>query len=297
MLTSCFCTKLLVQVFLMKIPLMKRCFALLLGLMICSFSYSQHYYNDIISTQQSNTNYKLLKQANVKQVKGVSYEADNSLTDNFGLRQELSRDKKKLITSSTSTNNVTTVTVSQFENDLIKRTTDTLGTVSNIVDYSYDANGRLSQITTQSLDPDHNGNTSEVHQWFYKENGTPDHMLKIKNHSDTVRVEFSLDEKGNVAEETWKWKNRTLNSYYYYYNDANQLTDIVRYNSKAKKLLPDYIFDYSDGKLSQMTQIIAGTTNYLIWKYTYNESGLKQSEQLLDKNKRIVGRIEYTYSK
>jgi hypothetical protein len=233
----------------------------------------------------------------VKQVKGVSYEADNSLTDNFALKQELSRDRKKVITTSTSTNNVTTVTVSQFENDLIRRTTDSLGSVSNIVDYQYDGNGRLSQISTQSLDPEHNGNTTEIHQWFYKENDTPDYMLKIKNHSDTVRVEFLLDEKGNIAEEIWKWKNRTLNTYYYYYNETNQLTDIVRYNSKAKKLLPDFIFDYTNGRLSQMTQIIAGTTNYLIWKYTYNESGLKQTEQLLDKNKRLVGRIEYNYTK
>lgn len=271
--------------------------SVLLALIVCSFGYSQHYYNDIISTQQTNINYKLLKQANIKQVKATSYEADNSLTENFSLQQEFSRDKRKLITSATSTNNVTTVTVSQFENDLVKRTSDTLGTVSNLVDYQYDANSRLSQIRNQSLDPDHNGNTSETHQWFYKENGTPDFMLKIKNHSDTVRVEFQIDEKGNVAEETWKWKNRILNTYYYYYNEANQLTDIVRYNSKAKKLLPDFIFDYTNGKLSQTTQIIAGTTNYLVWKYSYTENGLKQTEQLYDKTKHLVGRIEYTYTK
>jgi len=270
----------------------------LLSMFVCSYCYSQHFYNDIISTQQTNTTYTLLKQANVKQVKAISYEADNSLSENFSLQQELTRDRKKIVTTSTSTNNVRSVTVSQFENDLLKRTTDTLGTVNNVVEYQYDATGRLIRISNLSLDPDHNGNTSEIHQWFYRDNGTPEYMLKIKNNSDTVRVEFQQDDKGNVSEETWKWKNRTLNTYYYYYNDANQLTDIVRYNSKAKKLLPDFIFDYgNNGKLSQTTQIIAGTTNYLVWKYTYNENGLKQTEQLYDKNKHLVGRIEYNYSK
>jgi hypothetical protein len=280
-----------------QISPMKNLFALLLCLMISSMGFSQQYYVDIISSQQSNANYQLLKQANIGLVKGVSYEADNSITEHFSLQQQLSRDKKIMTTTTTSSANVTTTTLSYFENDRLKTTIDSLNGVANRTDYEYDPSGKLVKITSQSIDPEHNGNSLEVHQWSYKPDGTPDHMLKIKNASDTVKVEFLYDEKGNLAEERWKWKNRLTNTYYYYYNENNQLTDIVRYNARAKKMLPDYIFEYTNGKVSQMIQTIAGSTNYLIWKYTYDEKGLKLKDVLYDKNKQLVGRVEYIYSK
>lgn len=277
---------------------MKKSLVLFLVLAVYVNGFSQHYYVDIISNQQSNANYKLLKQANVGLVKATSYEADNSVTENFMLQQQLSRDKKTLVTITTSPANITTTTVSLFANDRLKTTTDSLNGVVNRTDYEYDASGRLKRLTSQSSDPEHNGTTTEDHQWFYKESGVPEYMLKIKNSTDTVRVEFVYDEKGNIAEERWKSKSRVTNNYYYYYNDNNQLTDIVRYNARAKKMLPDYFFEYdAAGKPSQMMQTIAGTSNYLLWKYTYNENGLKQKEACYNKAKELVGRIEYSYSR
>jgi hypothetical protein len=280
-----------------QILLMKKFLALLTGLMIAFTGFSQHYYIDIIANQQSNNNYQLLKQSNVTLVKGISYEADNSPTENFSLQQQLSRDKRTIVTTATSSSNVTTTTVSYYENDRLKATSDSLNGVANRTDYEYDANGHLLKITSKSIDPEHNGTTTEVHQWFYKQDGMPDHMFKIKNGTDTVKVELQYDEKGNIAEERWRWKNRLTNTYYYYYNDNNQLTDIVRYNAKAKKMLPDYIFEYSNGRVSQMMQTIAGSTNYLVWKYSYDEKGLKLKDVLYDKNKQVVGRVEYVYSR
>jgi hypothetical protein len=281
-----------------EIRLMKQLPVLLVCLFVSGVGYSQHYYYDIISNQQSNANYKLLRQTNVSVVKGISYEADNSLSENFALQQELSRDKKTLTTTTTNTNNFTTTTISYYQDDRLIKTTDNISTITNSVDYQYDAKGRLTLISTQSVDPEHNGSSNEVHQWIYKENGTPDHMLKIKNKSDTVTVEFNYDEKGNVAEERWRYKNRTLNTYYYYYNDNGQLTDIVSYNAKVKKMLPEITFDYdSNGRINQMLQTVPGSTNYMVWKYTYDERGLKQKDVCFNKNKQQVGRVEYTYSR
>ena len=46
-----------------------------------------------------------------------------------------------------------------------------------------------------------------------------------------------------------------------------------------------------------MTQISLGSASYFVWKYTYDEKGLKLSETAYDKEKKIAGRIEYTYEK
>ncbi len=282
----------------MKMSLMKKVFALPVLLLFFFTGFTQHYYNDIISTQQSNANYLLLKSTNQNQVRGISFESDNSQTPNFKLQQELTRDRKKLITTTTSPANITTVTVSHFENDKLRRTSDSLSSVSNITEYEYNTDGKLSKITTQSIDPEHSGSTIEVHQWFYKSDGSPDHMLKIKNRTDTVKVGFLYDEKDNLAEERWMQKNRLLETYFYYYNDKKQLTDVVRYHSKSKKLLPDFIFEYdANGRVSQMMQTLQGTATYLLWQYTYNENGLKIKEVAYDKQRRLVGRIEYAYSK
>ena len=277
---------------------MKRCFGLIAALLAGITGYSQHYYNDIISNQQTNANYKLLKESNTSQVKGVSYEADESQTPNFRLQQELSRDKKRLTTTATTSANLTSVTTSYFEGDRVKRIIDTVKGVKNVTDFEYDAAGRLTRILSQSIDPEHTGNTVEESQWFYKQNGSPEYMFRIKNKVDTVRVTFVYDEKENLAEEQWRRKNRLIETWYYYYNDNKQLTDIVRYNAKAKKMLPDLTFDYDDkGRINQMLQTLQGTTTYLVWKYIYNENGLKQKEVCYDKNKYLVGRIEYAYSR
>jgi hypothetical protein len=61
-------------------------------------------------------------------------------------------------------------------------------------------------------------------------------------------------------------------------------------------MLPDYLFDYDkNGRVIQMTQIQPNNADYLIWKYTYNDKGLKSREQVYNKKKEYMGRIEYHY--
>ena len=52
--------------------------------------------------------------------------------------------------------------------------------------------------------------------------------------------------KGNVIEELPYIKKISGEKTYYYYDGKNRLTDIVRFNTKARRLLPDYMFEYTE---------------------------------------------------
>jgi hypothetical protein len=265
------------------------CFFLLDG-------YSQYYFNDIISTQASNDQFKLLRGGRVKKIKATSYEADNSLTEGFLLEEEISMDGKKVTLNTTTSDGKTSVTTRFYELQKLKRTQSYSNGIENKADYTYDAKGQMQKIMLTTADTAMKYVSTEAHEWQYDENGKPVSMLRIKNRLDTTLVELVKDEKGLVIEENWKKKGRRLETYYYYYDTANHLTDIVRYNTRLKKLIPDFQYEYGlNGRVSQMTQISLGSGNYFVWKYTYNDKGLKQAESGFDKEKKLVGRVEYTY--
>ena len=75
-----------------------------------------------------------------------------------------------------------------------------------------------------------------------------------------------------------------------------QVTDIVRFNLKAQRMLPDYVFEYDDaGKIISAIQVPQGSADYLIWNYFYNSAGLKIKELCFNKQKQLQGTIEYQY--
>lgn len=266
--------------------------------LIClsGFASAQYYFNDIISIRQGNDQYKVWRAQKIAAIKTISYEPDNSVTDGFSVTQEISRDGKK-VTITTLTNNRTSVTINSYDLGVLKRTQSNNKNISNKTDYTYDTQGRISKVHLSTIDTFMNSTISEVHEWTYDEYGAPASMLKIKNQHDTVTVQFIKDEKGNISEERWRKNGRTIESYYYYYNANRQLTDIVRYNSKLKKLLPDFVYEYNAANQpTQMTQFSLGSNNYFVWKYKYNDKGLKTEEICSDKSKLQVGRIEYQYT-
>jgi hypothetical protein len=135
----------------------------------------------------------------------------------------------------------------------------------------------------------------ETREWHYHAGGHFTDVLKIKNSTDSSMGSFVYDEEGNLVEEHWKKKNREVETYYYYYNKAHQLTDIVRYNTRLKKLIPDYQYEYDEkGRPVQMIQL-AANGKYFVWKYGYNEKGLKISETCTDNKRVVIGSIEYKY--
>lgn len=269
----------------------------LITCLLLGFSaHAQYYFNDIISIKQGNDQYRLFRAQKIASVKTISYEPDNSVTEGFSVTQEISRDGKR-VTITTNSNNQTSTTINTYDLGVLKRTQTNNKNISNKTDYTYDAQARISKVSLSTIDTFMNSTLSEIHEWLYDEYGAPMRMLKIKNNFDTTMVQFIKDEQGNIGEEKWMKNGRIVERYYYYYNTNRQLTDIVRYNSKLKKLLPDFIYEYNAGnQLTQMTQFSLGSSNYFVWKYVYNDKGLKTEEICSDKTKLPIGRIAYLYT-
>ena len=261
-----------------------------------SAGYSQYYFNDVVSTQMSNDQYKLLRSNKIHKVKAMSYEADNSVTEGFSVEEEISLDGKRIIQTTSLSGGKPSVINRFYDLNKLKRTQTLFNGIETKTDYTYTDKGSLQKIVISTTDTAMKATTVEAHEWIYNEAGQPLSMLKIKNRTDTMLIELIKDENGLIIEEHWKKKNRTLETYYYYYDTKNQLTDIVRFNARLKKLLPDFQYEYdANGRVSQMTQVSMSSSSYLIWKYTYNEKGLKQKEVGFDKERKLAGRIEYTY--
>jgi hypothetical protein len=120
-------------------------------------------------------------------------------------------------------------------------------------------------------------------------------MTVLKNGTDTTFVTVKSDAEGHVTDEQ-TYRQGVLEHYYYYYDDAGHLTDIVRYNIQKGRMIPDYMFEYSDaGLLDQMTIVQVLDANYLVWRYEYADSGLRTKELCYDRSKELVGSIRYEY--
>jgi len=272
-----------------------RAISVFIGLFFCGSVMGQYYYNDILATQQSQLQYQLLRANKVKKIVATSYEDDRTPTEGFKLIQELSNDGKKLVTSTSNISGKTTETTSFFEQGKLKSTQSYSNGIENKMEYGYDANGAIQLFTLTTLDTAMNYHSVEVREWHSNSSLHYTDVVKIKNNTDSTWGSFVYDEEGNLVEEHWKKKNKEVETYYYYYNKAHQLTDIVRYNTRLKKLIPDYQYDYDEkGRPIQMIQL-AASGKYFVWKYKYNEKGLKISETCSDNKKILVGNIEYRY--
>ena len=262
----------------------------------------QYYFTDIVSHRQSDFQYKLLLSAKVKRVKAINYGPDDKVSDGFGIEQNIINGGRKVITQTQLPNSGTTIIENSYAKDKLisslNSVVQSLSTVTTITTYKYNDQGVILSITSSSLDTitTSAGNYSEKHLWQYNEKNTPTQMFNVKNNKDTMIVLFSCDDKGAVAEEKWMKKGQEIEHYYYYYNEDGLLTDVVRYNYLSKKLLPDFVYEYDDNaRITKMTQMIKGGTDYLVWTYTYNEAGLKTTETCYNRKKELEGKVVYEY--
>jgi antitoxin component YwqK of YwqJK toxin-antitoxin module len=273
----------------MKIILLP--FLLLSGLAL----HAQYYYKDIIGTKESSDLIKTYKKAGVARVNVNSYDAENTRNEDFYLTQTFSKPHAVLRTVSRdgSTNESVLTSYADSSGKVIK-TLDSTAQMTSVTEYGYDNAGRLDFIKSISTDSSKRMNESELHQWQYN-NGAVARMLRIVNGKDTTVVDFRID-NGNVVEEQSTRRGVKGDPVYYYYNAANQLTDIVRFNNKARRLLPEYMFEYApDGKMIQKITVPANSSAYLIWRYQYDATGLKIKEAIYDRYKTLNGKIEYQY--
>jgi YD repeat-containing protein len=260
---------------------------------------AQFYYKDIIATRQNIAKWQAYKTARVRSVRLISLEADGQPTEGFQVDMTITPDFSAMTTHSKTSGSIETWTFDTYSpQGLLTSVTDTSETYQSVSTYQYDDQGRLLFITNTSTETDNHVKAVETHKWQYaNEKDQPTGMLKIMNGTDTTYVRFLSDEKGNIGEEHSSRNGEALPIVYYYYDDSNQLTDIVRYNMKAQRLLPDNIFEYrGDGKLTSLLAVQEGASSYQKWIYAYNEKGLRTKESCYSKLRELLGQIEYQYT-
>jgi len=275
---------------------MKTLFLVFCGSLLTSIAYCQHYYNDLVVTGDNMKKQAVYKQQGVKSVRFSSYDNNNQPIEGFKCDQIVKNNGSEIVTTTTDPLSGSSENTSYFNNTgQLIRSVDTTDGSKTVITYAYDGNGRINNIISTAISAGNYIN-KEQHLWYYDANGKPQRMLKIKNNTDTTTVTFVADEKGNPGEEKSMHARQPQPSYYYYYNDDNRLTDIVRYNARAKRLLPDYVFEYdAKGRTATMMVVTEGTGDYQKWYYTYDEKGLKVKDECFSKTKILIGKIVYQY--
>ncbi len=273
--------------------------ALVTVFIFASFSlHAQYFYSDIVGTAELAGRMKTFQAAKVKTVTATGYDGEGTRNTDFNEWQEVTNNGMGL---KVTTRNGTTTSVTNYSFDTQGRLTgssDEAEGTRNTTSYSYDNDGKVLRIENVTADSANEFNEKEIHLWVYDANGKPKTMWRILN-GDSTEVRFTIDSAGNVGdEELYKRKSR-LDHIYYYYNDQHQLTDIVRFNEKAQRMLPDYMFEYDEaGRVIQkITTLSSLNLGYLIWRYLFDpKTGLKTKEALFNKQKQMTGKIEYQYA-
>jgi hypothetical protein len=280
---------------------MKLLIKLILFVLLAEPASAQYYYKDIIAAREAAAKEQSFKENRVRGVDLVSKDGMDEPEEGFVCQQKVSGDFLQVSTYTKSKFTPESFQTTTYSADgLLKETIDTSKSFYSVTDYRFDGSGHLINVLNTSTETDNQVRDIEEHQWQYDDKGNPVMMIKIKNGTDTTQVQFVLDEKGNVGEERAVHNNKPLQSIYYYYNEAHQLTDIVRYNKAAGRMLPDFIFSYGEKdntrNLASMIVVPEGSADYQRWVYDYNEKGLRVQETCINKERKILGKILYQYS-
>jgi hypothetical protein len=273
---------------------------LMAGLLITFVNQStqaQYYHKDIVTTKLAQEERKLLLEKKIRNILVHSFEGNGEAAAGFYCEKKINKDYSlvETFTKSNITGKSLLSAAYNSKGQLVQSTDSSELSASTAV-YDYTPNGALAAIGsyTHSSDDDFKTNMTETRRYYYNEKGQPLKMIRKKNGKDSVQIDFVIDEKGNVTDEIEPGiKGR---HYYYYYNAAGQLTDIVRYNVIKKELRADVVFEYDDeGRIVQMVTVEDGAgSDYYTWKYVYND-GLRIIEKCFSKEKMLLGYFEYEY--
>ncbi len=258
---------------------------------------SQYLFQELMSIEQASSERAQLIQKNYRKVKVISFEEDGEVSKRFFCEKKFDKNHSNYKLYTRSGDGGKSI-MSGFYNESGKllKTIDSSETVVRICDITYDQNNRIAQTHTvsRSKDEDFVIELKEVHLYEYENNSSkhPASMLKIKQDKDSSKIIFQFDEKGNIAIE----KNaKTGAKYYFYYDEKNQITDIVHQSEYKVDMVPDYIFEYdANGNLIRTTTAAAGNSSPVNWIYTYTD-GLKTKEEIRASNGEWLGKFEYEY--
>ena len=275
--------------------MIKPVLATIVILAISITSNAQYYYKDILSNKQLIAEMVQLKEQKVRTVSLKSFEDDGSPSEGFFCEKNINRNYSNVETLTKSYVTGASVFTSSFNNKgLLTQTIDSSDISSSTSIYTYTGDGLIKSILSivRSSDDDFKNEITEEHIYEYDDKLMPVKMTRIKNSGDSTSFIFFKDENNNISIEK---NTKTGDTYYYYYDGKNRITDVVRLNKFNQKMLPDYIFEYNNaGLVTQMTTTEEGGSYYYIWKYTY-ENGLRTREKCFSKEKRLMGTIEYEY--
>lgn len=261
-------------------------------------TFCQYYHNDITDARAISERMKNYINQKVKTIAATGYDARGAKTTDFNEWQEINAERKLLKISARNGQQVTRQYYQFDDQYRLSGITDSSGDIKSITAYNYDNNGNIILIKTSIKDSLQDFTETIEHQYQYINGRKPEKLLRIINGKDSTEYRFTIDEKENVVDEQLFRRGVGIDPIYYYYDEKNRLTDVVRYNKKAKKLLPALMFEYdeSDRIIQKMTILSTNNPDYLIWRYIFNDKGLKTKEALFNKQKELTGRIEYAYT-
>ncbi len=259
---------------------------------------AQYYYNDIVGTLEATRQMKTYLANKVKTVTATGYDQRGTKATDFSEFQEI-KENGMALKFSAITNLNKTVIYSKFDTQgRLVSMTDSSTAIESVTTYEYDAAGKITKVQNTTKDAANDFNQAETHYWMYNKAGNPEKMWRVINNTDSLEIRFAADEYGNSIDERTFRKGTETAAIYYYYDDKNRLTDIVRYNTKVQKLLPDMLFEYDDKDrvIQKITTTSSIKLGYLIWRYIFDEKGLKTKEALFNDDKQLTGKIEYSYT-
>jgi len=260
---------------------------------------SQYYYKDLVAAADITRLMKTYTANNIKKITAKGITPEGGASSEFSEVGEIDVNGTALKVTTNNNKAIATLKYNFNDRGQLISSVDSAINVKSTSTYTYDANGKIISISNSATDADSSGDFSqtEFHQYIYKD-GKLDKMWRIINKSDSLEVRFVTDEKGNVIEERNFRRGVLADPVYYYYDDRNRLTDIVRFNYKANRLLPDFLFEYDDNDrvIQKITTTSGNNLGYLTWRYLFDEKGLKTKEALFNKDKQLQGRIDFTYN-
>lgn len=269
---------------------------LILALLVLS-SQGQYYYKDILNAEQLQKDLKTLKENKIRSITINSFENDGSPSEGFFCEKEIAKDYSRTELFTRSDISAASLFTSYFDKSgRITHTVDSSNISIIKTYYEYNPDNQVIKIRSEvrSSDDDFTSEIAEERFYTYDATGKPAEMKKVKNGTDTLTILFKTDEHGNLAIEK---DTRTGSKYYYYYNDQNQLTDIVHTQEFRDKLTPQYSFEYNAaGLITQMSTSSEGGGDYMVWKYRY-DNGLRISEKCFVRGTQLLGSVEYDYKR
>lgn len=258
---------------------------------------AQYFYKDIWNNQQLTEEFSILKNENLKTVKINSFEDDGEPSEGFYCEKKINKNysQSEMISKSYITGQ--SLLVSDYNRDgRVVKTRDETPNTTSITTYEYDEKGNPALVRIVTKGDGENDSITETHEYSYDGEGRLVKMGRKKNDVPVSTIRFVNDENGKVIEENVEGTSTTDKKYFYYYDDKNRLTDVVHFNERAGRLLPDYIYEYNSANQPiQMISTAVGGDNYFIWRYSYNDKKLRKTEKCFSKEKRLLGRIAYEY--